>query len=94
MSTTTVPAEEIMQTIREHRSSENNFETLYQELNKTIELSKRADNTTLAESLVEIKEKQVAEYQKAKETGSTAWPEFEKFVTQFERALTTAMKND
>lgn len=90
MSATPFPAEEIMQTIREHRSSESNFDKLCQELEKAIVAAET--NTSLVSDLQEVKEKYAAEYQKAKETGGSAWPEFEKFVTQFERTLTSANK--
>ena len=74
--------------IREHRGNEGNFEKLYNKLEAEIE-----DNPTAEKyvgSLQEIKEKAVPEYKKAKETKGTAWPEFEKFVTEFERAIVNA----
>jgi hypothetical protein len=83
-------AGDFMQVIREHRSSESNFETLYQTLQTARKTAEEARNTTLAGELKEVDEKYAAEYTKAKETGGSAWPEFEKFVTQFERALTTS----
>lgn len=85
--------EEIMQTVRENRSSENNFSQLLQALEKATALAQQEGNTTFTEDLQEVKEKYVASYQKAKETGGTAWPEFEKFVTVFERALMSAKED-
>ena len=79
-----------MQAIREQRSSESHFETLAQTLKAAIKAAEEKDDTTLANELKEVEEKYAGEYEKAKETGGNAWPEFEKFVTQFERALTTA----
>ncbi len=84
--------EKSMQVVRENRSSESNFDRLLQELDEAIALAQNENNPALAENLQEVKEKQVAAYQKAKESGGTAWPEFEKFVTQFERLLTSAAK--
>lgn len=84
--------EECLQRIRDHRSSESNFETLCQTLREAKEAAQKGDNNQLADSLQEIEEKYAAEYKQAKETGGTAWPEFEKFVTQFERALTNAKR--
>jgi hypothetical protein len=84
--------EEVMQIVRENRSSESNFDRLLQQLEKAILLAQKENNTVLAEDLQAVKVKQAATYQKAKETGGTAWPEYEKFVTQFEQSLTTAEK--
>ena len=92
MSAAGVPTEEIMQNIREHRSSESNYAAIQQELDKAITASQQASHSTLSNDLQEVKEKYASEYEKAKETGGSAWPEFEKFVTQFERALTNASK--
>jgi peptide-methionine (R)-S-oxide reductase len=92
MSSTNLPIDKIMQTIRENRSSESNFATLQQELDNTISTAHRSGETGLLAELQEIKEKYVSEYEKARESGGTAWPAYEKFVTQFERALTGAKK--
>lgn len=88
MSTT----EELMQTIREQRSNEGHFESLSQTLKAAIKTAEEKQDNTLLNRLKEVDEKYAPEYEKAKEAGGTAWPEFEKFVTQFERALTTAEK--
>lgn len=79
-----------MQTIRENRSSESNYTLLQQELEKTIAAARQAGSPVVTKELEDVKEKYAAEYEKAKEAGGTAWPEFEKFVTQFERALSQA----
>lgn len=81
--------EKWLQIIRDNRSSESNFETLYQTLQATIKAT-AANNKILADELKEVDEKYAAAYQQAKTTGGSAWPEFENFVTQFERALTAA----
>lgn len=86
----TLPIEQIMQTIRDNRSSESNYTLLQQELDKTIAASRQAGNPDVTKDLEDVKEKYAAEYEKSKEAGGTAWPEFEKFVTQFERALSQA----
>jgi hypothetical protein len=85
--------EELMQVVRENRSSESNFHRLLQHLEKAIALAEKENNTALAKDLQEVEEKYAAAYQKAKESGGTSWPEFEKFVTQFERSLTGAAKD-
>lgn len=82
-----------MRIVREHRSSESNFTTLHQTLLSAQKAATESNNTTLADELNEVEEKYVATYTKARETGGTAWPEFEKFVTEFERALTGARKD-
>ncbi len=81
-----------LQVIREQRSSESNFESLYQLLGEATTWAQQDQQSALADELQEIEEKYVAPYKKAKEAGGTAWPEFEKFITQFERALTAANK--
>ena len=90
MATASLPVEQIMQTLRENRSSESNFSTLKKELDNTISAAQQAGNHNLSADLEEIREKYVSEYEKAIEVGGTAWPAFEKFVTQFERALADA----
>ena len=74
--------------IREHRGNEGNFEKLYSKLETEIE--ERHGLEKYVASLEDIREKAVPEYKKAKESGGTAWPEFEKFVTEFERAVVSA----
>jgi hypothetical protein len=86
--------DEYLQLIRAQRSSESNFDTLYQTLEAAIKAAEENNNSALAKELKEADETYAAEYKKAKESGGSAWPEFEKFVTQFERALTSAKKDD
>lgn len=93
MSATQSP-DTYLQQIREHRSSESNFATLHQTLESATKAAEESNNTALVAELKEVKGKYAAEYQKAKETSGSAWPEFEKFVTQFERALTSAKKEE
>ena len=92
MSSTNLPIDQIMQTIRDNRSSESNFATLQQELDNTISTAQLSGESELIAELQEIKEKYVSEYENAKASGGTAWPAYEKFVTQFERVLTGAKK--
>lgn len=86
MSTT----EEIMQTVKENRSSEEHFNRLLQALEKATAQAQQQNNTTLAGDLQKVKDTYATAYEKTKETGGTAWPEFERFVTEFERALVNA----
>jgi len=82
--------DEFSKQIRELRSSEGNFEAICQLLASATKAANASGNTALVAALKETGEKQAAAYEKAKETGGTAWPEFEKFVTELERALTDA----
>lgn len=75
--------EEVLEQIREYRSNEMNFEKIYGLLEKELDRSDGA----YRESLEEVKEKEVEVYRKSRESGGTAWPEFEKFVSAFERAM-------
>jgi hypothetical protein len=90
MATPTHSLEEIQQTIRNNRSSESNFSLLVAELDKAIAASESSGQSNLATDLKEVKEKYAPIYLEAKESSGTAWPEFENFVTQFERCLTEA----
>ena len=80
--------EELAAFIREHRSNESNFEKLYAKLE---EEPSKGGSPAYREALPSIKTK-AEEYQKAKETGGIAWPEFEKFVSEFEKAVMEALR--
>jgi len=87
--------EETKDFIRQHRSNETNFETLVQKLDAEIAATQQNGGTgTYAESLQELKEKKAAEYRIAKEESGSAWPEFEKFVSEWEKAITASMKEE
>jgi len=75
-------AEDLSSFIRENRSNEANFDTLYAKL---IELS----NSESKNSLVNFEDimAKAETYKQAKEYTGTAWPEFEKFVSAFEKAV-------
>jgi len=85
-------AQDYLQQIREHRSSEGNFETLCGVLQEAKTFAQQNKNETLTDELNEVDEKYASEYRKAKEVSGNAWPEFEKFVSQFEKSLTEANK--
>lgn len=74
--------------IREHRSNESNFKILQQKLEEET----GAGDENYASQLKEIKEKNIEEYTKARENGGTTWPEFEKFISAFEKAVLEAMQ--
>jgi len=78
--------EEIMNFIRQYRSNETNFEKLYLKLEEEL-LDKDVDTEYVA-SLLELKEKQAVTYRQAKKEGISAWPEFENFVSGFEKTVT------
>lgn len=81
--------EEVAAFIREHRSNESNFETLHKKLEEELQA---AGSEAYGRALAEAKEKPADEYRQAKTTGGTAWPEFEKFVAAFEKAVLEAIK--
>jgi len=83
--------EEVADFIKQHRNNEGNFELIYAKLE---EEAGAVDNSDYTSSLQEIKEKAAPEYKKAKEKGGTAWPEFEKFVSEFEKTVTAALKSN
>lgn len=75
--------------IRERRGNERSFEELYEKLKSEIE---NADAPQTYRTALEDAEKKASEYKKAGETGGTAWPEFEKFVSEFEKSVAEAIK--
>ena len=78
--------EEVLQFIRQHRSNESNFAKIYAKLE--AELSQKDGDAEYLASLRELKEKQAVTYKQAKKEGTSAWPEFENFVSGFEKAGT------
>lgn len=81
--------ERVMDFIQQRRSNEINFEKLSQKLDE--EIGAGTAEGEYVSDLTEVKEKAAQTYRKAKEDGS-AWPEFEKFITGFETAITNALK--
>ena len=78
--------DEVLQFTKAHRSNEANFEKL---LSKLEEEAGNAENSQqYTKALQEIKVKQAEEYRQAKATAGTAWPEFENFISAFEKAIT------
>lgn len=89
--------EQVLSFIREHRSNEGNFDVLYAKLEEECEAvngSATSNENNYLASLNEAKEKQADVYRQAKEQNSSAWPEFEKFVTEFETSVTEALKSE
>ena len=82
--------EETAAFIRERRSNEGNFTAIHEALQKELN-GAGGDYKTV---LQEVAEKQVAEYRKAKEKSGQAWPEFESFVSAFEKAVIEAMHKE
>lgn len=74
--------------IREHRSNEASFEKLVAKM-ETLAGEAAGKEQKLDMETVKAR---AEEYKKAREERPTAWPEFEKFVTEFERAINDALK--
>ena len=72
--------------ICDNRGNEASFEDLYQKL--LDELRDEESSSAYREKLEEIKEKQAEVYRQAKDIQGSAWPEFENFVSEFEKAVT------
>jgi ribosomal protein L16 Arg81 hydroxylase len=86
--------QELAKFIREHRSSEGHFETLYKRLvaeQQTVQQRASEPEQEYAMNLTEALEKHAATYQQHKETGGSAWPEFENFVSHFEKSVMDAL---
>ena len=84
--------EGVMDFIQQYRSNEINFEKLSQKLDE--EIGTDGAEGEYVSDLTEVKEKAAQTYRQAKETSGSAWPEFEKFVTGFETAITNVLKEE
>jgi hypothetical protein len=78
--------------IRQHRSNEANFSLLQTKLEE--ELTAAKPNKEYYEALLAVKEKQLAAYTEAQKNRDSAWPEFENFITSFERTIAGALNED
>lgn len=74
----------ILAFIRQHRGDESHFTVLHNRLLG----DESADDSTL-QPLKEEGEKLADVYKNAKEKSGTAWPEFENFVSFYEKSLTS-----
>src|SRR5688500_7753041 len=87
--------EKVLGFIRQYRSNESNFETLYAKLEEECAVV-NSDETEHEESylasLNEGREKHADVYRQAKEQKSSAWTEFENFVSEFETSVAAALK--
>jgi hypothetical protein len=79
--------EEVMGAIKEVRSNEAHFEKLVALLQKECAA---AGNPEYRQKLEALSQKEATAYRQAKEKGGTAWPEYEHFVTGFEKAVLEA----
>lgn len=88
--------EDFLQFIRDRRSDEGYFGELSNKLDEVIATinSSGAGNADFVELLREVKEKQGDAFKQAKENGGTAWPEFENYITQLERATVNRIKEE
>jgi hypothetical protein len=81
--------------IRAHRGAENHFEALFQKLTEVCDAEQaEAGNAAQNEylhALLETKDKYAAAYRQGREKSGSAWPEFENFVTHFEKGVTGAL---
>ena len=84
--------EELARFIRENRSSESNFDKLFQKLTDEYKaVAEHKSGNGYAEDLQQTLEKHATLYQQNKEKVISTWPEFENFVSHFEVAVTKAL---
>ena len=81
--------EELFTLIKEKRSKESSFEEIYKQLIAETTNSERKES--YQQKLREIDNKSASTYKKARELTDAAWPEFENFVSEFEKAVMAAM---
>jgi hypothetical protein len=93
MAQTKTYFEDLLHFIRENRSNESHFETLREKLTAACKdaTDNPADENSYVSKLQEALEKHAPAYKQKKENGISAWPEFENFVTHFEKAVTEAL---
>ena len=87
--------EDLLGFIKEHRSNESNFEKIYEKLEQELSAEKKEDISNEYYTAIEaVKEKQAEEYRNSIDTNGITWPEFEKFVTAFEKAITGTLSEN
>ena len=84
--------EEVLGFLHEHRNNESHFEKIYAKLEEECTNGYNGELQSYVESLQELKEKEAEVYRKSKEKGGSAYPEFEKFASGFEKTVTAAVK--
>jgi len=87
--------EELAAFIRSHRSAENHFEALFQKITEVCDAEQKengkAEPNAYLQGMLEAKDKYATAYRQSREKSGTAWPEFENFVTHFEKSVTGAL---
>lgn len=80
----TPDAQQLLALLREHRGNEANF----QQINEAVTAGISGGLTPLQE----VQDKYAETYTKAREQGGSAWPEFERYVSELERCLIDSTK--
>lgn len=92
MALTKEHLQQVLEFIREHRSTEGGFTPIHSKLEE--ELSTAEPGSEYYTTLQETKEKHLEAYTTARGQGGSAWPEYENFVAEFEKGITAALKEE
>jgi len=76
--------------LKEHRGNEANYQKIRQKLDEEISRADAEGPAGYGEALRDIAEGGVPAYESLREKGATAYPEFEKIVNAFEKAVMDA----
>ncbi|SHG08567.1 hypothetical protein SAMN05444008_117104 [Cnuella takakiae] len=89
MSNTTAQPKHLLAFLREHRGNEANFQQINEQIGQALQ---EEWDAVQRESLQEVQDKYAGAYTTAREQGGSAWPEFERYVSELEKCLLAADK--
>lgn len=85
-SMSTTEAQQLLNFLREHRGNEANFQQINEAVTASIGNS--------IPGLQEVQDKYADAYTTAREQGGSAWPEFERYVSELEKCLVAVDKTE
>lgn len=91
MSSTTAQPKQLLAYLREHRGNEANFQQINEQIGKALQEEVYAGQRELLQA---VQDKYADAYTTAREQGGSAWPEFERYVSELEKCLVAADKTD
>lgn len=83
-SMSTTEAQQLLTFLREHRGNEANFKQINEAVATSI--------SNGVPALQEVQDKYAEAYTTAREQGGSAWPEFERYVSELEKCLVAVDK--
>lgn len=75
--------QELLAFLREHRGNEVNFSVINKHFSELLQ----SEGGSHHEAIKEVQDKYATAYTTAREQGGSAWPEFERYVSELEKCL-------